>query len=74
MAAMDIFLNERSIFQTLISLLPRFDRTETFAAPSTEEEDRARRDFILEMMDEHPDAFAHEDGARAAQYYFSGRF
>jgi len=36
--------------------------------------DNTRRNFVLEMLKECPEAFASEEGIRGAMYYFSGRF
>lgn len=35
---------------------------------------RARREFILAMMDDCPEAFATEEGVRGTMHYFSGRY
>lgn len=56
------------------SLLSRVASVFVRTAPEEPENADARRSFILEMMDECPEAFASEEGVRGAMYYFSGRF
>ena len=39
-----------------------------------EEENRARRDFIMEMMDAHPEAFQHEIDCQTMMRFYPSRF
>jgi len=43
------------------------------AARSTTE-DQARRDFVLEMMQEHPEAFQHEQDVQSMMLFYPSRF
>lgn len=46
-------------------------------APASEpsvEDTRARLDFILEMMDAHPEVFSSDEAFRWTSRHFSGRF
>jgi hypothetical protein len=73
MATADIFLKTDTL--TGIAGLFRRWTGQTQPSPAREVEDtRARRDFILEMMETCPDAFTSEDAARGAGLYISGRF
>ena len=36
--------------------------------------DQARRDFILEMMQAHPDAFQHEMDVQTMMHFYPARF
>lgn len=38
-----------------------------------DEETRVRRAFVMEMMEECPEAFGHEDAFRCAMSFYSGR-
>ena len=42
--------------------------------PDEAEEARARRAFLMEMMEDAPGAFLSEDSVGGAMYFFSGRF
>jgi len=39
-----------------------------------DQESRARRDFILEMMDAHPEAFQHEMDFQTMMSFYPSRF
>ena len=67
MAAIDLF--PAFSFRSLLAGV--FQRDDVETAPDDTD---ARRSFILEMMDECPEAFASEEGVRGAMFYFSGRF
>lgn len=69
MAAIDMF-PAASIVSRIAAAFRRADTPR----PIVEDDATARRSFILEMMDECPEAFASEEGVRGAMYYFSGRF
>lgn len=73
MAAADIFLKTETLIGFAVSLRRWMDPNEPL--PVREVEDtRARLDFILEMMDAHPEAFGSEGDIRSSALYFSGRF
>jgi hypothetical protein len=73
MATAEIFLKTEP-YHGFAAVLKRWTRR-TEPLPAREVDDtRARRDFILEMMDTHPDAFASEETVRCCALYFSGRF
>ena len=38
------------------------------------QDNRARRDFVLEMMDAHPEAFQHEIDCQTMMTYYPSRF
>lgn len=40
----------------------------------SEEENRERRDFVLEMMQAHPDAFQNELDCQAMMHFYPSRF
>lgn len=69
MAAIDLFPSA-SIWSGIRDAFRSARRPQTAA----EDDDGARRRFILEMIDECPEAIASEEGLRGAMYYFSGRF
>ena len=73
MAAADIFLKPETLFGFIAHLRRWIGRKEALPAREAEET-RARLDFILEMMDAHPEAFASEEAVRSSALYFSGRF
>lgn len=68
MAAIDLF-HAPTFLSRIVSV---FARAEPAGRP-VRDTDGARRNFILEMMDVAPEAFASEEGVRCAMYYFSGR-
>jgi hypothetical protein len=73
MAATDIILNTEMRFGFLAQL--RQWIAQRVALPAQDaEETRARLDFILEMMDSHPEVFTSEEAVRSSALFFSGRF
>lgn len=73
MAAMETFLRPEP-FSRIAALVRLWFSKRVRYVEEAPDETRARRDFILEMMDECPDAFLHEDNMRTAMLYYSGRF
>jgi hypothetical protein len=73
MAAADIFLKPETGFGFVAHLRRWIGRKEALFEREAEET-RTRLDFILEMMDAHPEAFASEDAVRSSALFFSGRF
>ncbi len=73
MAAADNFLKTFTLFGFLSPIHRWMERKKDLSARE-EKDTRARLDFILEMMDAHPDAFASEEAVRSSALYFSGRF
>lgn len=64
-----------AVFGSALTRRPRAAKPAS-RAPEAEggDDSRARREFILGVMDDCPEAFASEDGVRQTMYYFSGRF
>ena len=73
MAAVDFFLKTETLFGFVAQLRQKIGKKGALPAREVEET-RARRDFIIEMMDAHPEAFASEVAVRNSAPYFSGRF
>ncbi len=73
MAAADIFLKTEMRFGYLAQLRRWIGQRATLPAREAEEA-RARQDFVLEMMDSHPEFFSSEEAFRCSALYFSGRF
>lgn len=69
MAAIDIFPGP-----SLLSRIASFFATDDPAVTPSGEDEADRRSFILDMMNECPEAFGSEEGVRGAMYYFSGQF
>ncbi|MBD3662313.1 hypothetical protein [Sulfitobacter aestuariivivens] len=40
----------------------------------SDQQDRARRAFVLEMMEAHPEAFQHEQDVQCMMHYYPSRF
>jgi hypothetical protein len=73
MAAAEIFLKTKTRF-SFVAHLRRWMGTKEALPVRETEETRARLDFVLELMDAHPEAFASEEAVRCSALYFSGRF
>ena len=64
------FWQPRNWFPSLFKRMKRF----SVDAADSSEESRARRTFILEMMDSHPDAFEHEFSCQTMMGLYRSRF
>ena len=73
MATADIFLKPKTGFGVAAAMRKWIGRNAPLPAPA-EEDTRARIDFILEIMDTHPEAFASDECFRYSARHFSGRF
>ena len=73
MAVADIFFKTEMPFGYLAQVRRWIGQLAALPAPEAEEA-RARQDFILEMMDSHPEFFCSEEAIRCSALYFSGRF
>jgi hypothetical protein len=60
-------------FKRLISLLAGLRRP-SLHTEHDEAENRARRTFILEMMDAYPEAFQHENDCQTMMGFYPSRF
>lgn len=49
-------------------------RGQPTATEAEQDDDRARRDFMLEMLDRHPEAFASDHSVRSMLSLYSDRF
>lgn len=72
MAAADIFLKPKTRFGVAASMRRWLARNDPLPAPA-EEDTRARIDFILEIMNMHPEALASDECFRYSARHFSGR-
>ena len=60
-------------FKPLVSLLARL-RFPSLSAECNEDENRARRTFILDMMDAYPEAFQNEYDCQTMMAFYPSRF
>ena len=63
-----------SLAETLSHWLKSFRCTDIPATRVTPDETRARRDFIREMLDRHPDALTSETEVQTMMLVYPGRF
>lgn len=49
-------------------------RCQPAATQAEQDDNRARRDFMLEMLDRHPDAFASDHSVQSMLSFYSDRF
>jgi hypothetical protein len=73
MAAAAILLKTETRFGVAAALRRWFGRKDPMSEREVEEA-RAGVDFILEMMQSHPEAFASDEAFRYSALYASGRF
>ena len=73
MATADIFLKPKTGFGFAAAMRRWIGCNDPLQVPA-EEDTRARIDFILEIMDMHPEAFASDECFRYSARYLSGRF
>lgn len=67
--------NSRAPWQPMVSVFSFLRRLKhpSFDTAIDEDESRARRDFILELMQTHPDAFQHELDCRTMMELYHSR-